>query len=95
MAKILNALRGKERSLKKGEKKDDRREEDDDEEFCVSLEITFSIGAAGGKEVKEADAAASEGISVPTAANASKAREREKVRSSSQLSLNRFSTKKN
>ncbi len=98
MAKILNALRGKERSLKKGEKKDDRREEDDDEEFGVSLEITFSMGAAAGKEVKEADAAASEGISFPTAANASKAREREtereKVRSSSQLSLNRFSTKK-
>jgi hypothetical protein len=47
MAKILNALRGKERSLKKGEEKDDRRE-DDDEEFCVSVVITFSIGAAAG-----------------------------------------------
>lgn len=79
MAKILNALRGKERSLKKGEKKDDRREEDDDEEFGVSLEITFSMGAAAGKEVKEADAAASEGISFPTAANASK-RERQRER---------------
>jgi hypothetical protein len=95
MAKILNALRGKERSLKKGEEKDDRREDDD--EFCVSTEITFSIGAAvAGKEVKEADAAASEGISFPTAANASKARDRkrEKARSWSQLSLNRFSTNK-
>jgi hypothetical protein len=47
MAKILNALRGKERSLKKGEENDDRRE--DDEGFCVSMEITFSIGAAAGK----------------------------------------------